>query len=60
VALLGSADDLRTFKRIATLRTVEVSPPPDTPIDFAGGAQAGRERGMNRLAERLEKLAAEA
>jgi 5'-3' exonuclease len=60
VALLGSADELRTFKQIATLHTAEVSPPPDTPVDFAGGAQAARKRGMNRLAERLEKLAAEA
>jgi hypothetical protein len=35
---------------------VDVDLPPDTPTDFAGAAAAARERGMNRLAERLEKL----
>jgi DNA polymerase-1 len=59
-ALLDSAEELRAFKRIATLRPAEVKVPPDRPVDFAGGARAARERGMNRLAERLEKLAAEA
>ncbi|HEX4482928.1 MAG TPA: 5'-3' exonuclease H3TH domain-containing protein [Solirubrobacteraceae bacterium] len=48
---------LRDFKRIATLQQIDVQPPPDTPTDFAGGASAARELGMNRLAERLEKLA---
>ena len=31
--------------------------PPDRPTDLAGAAAAARERGMNRLAERLEKAA---
>jgi DNA polymerase-1 len=56
-ALRDQADDLRTFKDIATLRRVEVARPPDREVDYAGGAAAARELGMNRLAERLEKLA---
>jgi hypothetical protein len=31
--------------------------PPDTPTDHLGAAKAARERGMERLAERLEQLA---
>ncbi len=53
-ALLGAADDLRAFKDIATLRDAGVQPPPDRETDWAGAAAAARERGMNRLAERLE------
>ncbi len=49
---------LRTFKRVATLEPIDVERPPDTPTDFAGGAQAAREIGMNRLAERLQGTAA--
>jgi hypothetical protein len=37
---------------------VDVKLPPDRPTDWTGGAAAARERGMNRLAERLEKAAA--
>jgi hypothetical protein len=37
---------------------VGVERPPDSPTDFLGAAGAARERGMNRLAERLEKAAA--
>jgi DNA polymerase-1 len=48
---------LRDFKRIATLQQIDVRLPPDTATDFAGGASAARELGMNRLAERLEQLA---
>jgi 5'-3' exonuclease len=55
-ALYGQADELRAFKDIATLRRVEVEPPPDRPVDHEAAARAARERGMNRLAERLEKL----
>ena len=54
-ALLGQADELRTFLDIATLRQVEVGRPPDRPTDWRGAAAAARERGMNRLAERLEQ-----
>ena len=53
-ALLDAADDLRAFKDIATLRDAGVEPPPDRETDWAGAAAAARERGMNRLAERLE------
>jgi 5'-3' exonuclease len=48
---------LRTFKRVATLVDIEVERPEDTPTDFAAGAQAAKELGMNRLADRLETLA---
>jgi 5'-3' exonuclease len=54
-ALLEQADELRTFKDIATLRTTEVERPPDRATDRAGGAAAARELGMDRLATRLEE-----
>jgi len=57
-ALRDAADELRSFKEIATLRELDVKPPPDSPLDHAGAAAAARERGMNRLAERLEKMGA--
>ena len=56
-ALLDSRDELLAFKRIATLRDAGVERPADAPTDYAGGAAAARERGMNRLGDRLEKLA---
>jgi 5'-3' exonuclease len=58
-ALLHGADELRMFKDLATLRAARVKRPRDRETDFAGGAEAARKRGMNRLAERLEKAAAE-
>ena len=56
--LRGSLRDpaLATYKDMATLRDVDLELPPDTPTDYEGGATAARERGMNRLAERLEKM----
>jgi 5'-3' exonuclease len=57
-ALCENAQLLRDFKQIATLQRVEVEPPSDRTADFAGGARATRQLGMNRLAERLEKLVA--
>ncbi len=57
-SLLGSRDELLGFKEIATLRDAGVKRPPDRATDWAGASTAARERGMNRLAERLEKLAA--
>src|SRR5829696_376690 len=54
-ALLNSAEELRMFKDLATLRTAKVKRPRDKATDYARGAKAARERGMNRLAERLEK-----
>jgi 5'-3' exonuclease len=56
-ALRDQADELRTFKNIATLRTLDVELPPDTDTDFEGGVRAARERGMEQLAARLEKAA---
>jgi len=52
-SLLGSRDDLLAFKRIATLQEVDVKRPPDRRFDAKGAAAAARERGMNRLADRL-------
>jgi 5'-3' exonuclease len=55
-ALRENDELLRAFKRIATLQRIDVQAPPDSPTDFAAGASAARELGMNRLAERLDKL----
>jgi DNA polymerase-1 len=55
-ALLDAREDLLAFKDIATLRDAGVDRPPDRPTDWAGAADAARERGMNRLAERLESF----
>jgi 5'-3' exonuclease len=52
--LTESADELRAFKDIATLRLVDVERPPDRETDLDGGAAAARELGLNRLADRLE------
>jgi 5'-3' exonuclease len=57
-ALRDSADELRTFKDIATLRKVRVKRPPDRPTDLTHGGAAAGELGMNRLAKRLEGAAA--
>ena len=54
-ALTDNADDLRAFREIATLRTVDVERPADRDTDLDAGAVAVRELGMNRLGERLEK-----
>ncbi|HSI81210.1 MAG TPA: 5'-3' exonuclease [Solirubrobacterales bacterium] len=56
--LLGSREELLAFKDIATLRDAGVERPPDRPTDYAGGAAAAREHGMDRLGERLGELAA--
>jgi 5'-3' exonuclease len=55
--LVDSREELLSYKDIATLRDAGVERPADGPTDWAGAAAAARERGMNRLAERLEKLA---
>ncbi len=57
-ALVEHADELRAFREIALLRTIELARPPDRETDLARGAQAARSYGMNRLAERLEKAEA--
>ena len=56
-ALLDAREELLAFKDIATLRDAGVEPPADRQTDWAGAAAAARERGMNRLAERLEAVA---
>ena len=56
-ALSEHAELLRTFKEIATLVRIDVPRPEDQPTDFAAGAAAARELGMNRLANRLASLA---
>jgi 5'-3' exonuclease len=53
-ALLEAHDDLLAFKEIATLRDAGTERPPNRATDWAGAAAAARERGMLRLAERLE------
>jgi 5'-3' exonuclease len=55
-ALAEQADELRSFRDIATLRTVAVRRPEDRPLDAAGAADAARARGMARLAGRLERM----
>jgi DNA polymerase-1 len=55
-ALLDAREELLAFKDIATLRDAGVERPPDRPTDWHGAAAAARERGMNRLAERLESF----
>jgi 5'-3' exonuclease len=52
-ALIDNADELRAFKDIATLRSVDVSRPADRATDLDGGADAAERLGMRRLAERL-------
>jgi DNA polymerase-1 len=54
-ALLGQADELRTFKDLATLRQVDVARPPDRPTDADAGAAAVEAAGMRRLAARLRQ-----
>jgi 5'-3' exonuclease len=56
--LRRDAEELRRFKEIATVVRVARKPPPDQATDYASGAAAARERGMNALARRLEELAA--
>jgi DNA polymerase-1 len=53
--LRDDAEQLLRYKEIATLHDVEVELPPDRPTDYPSAAAAARERGMNRLAERLER-----
>jgi hypothetical protein len=55
-ALLDGREQLPVFKHMATLQHVDVEPPPDTPLDTAAAAAAARERGMERLAKRLERF----
>jgi 5'-3' exonuclease len=56
-ALTGARDELLAFKEIATLRNEQVRRPRDKRTDYRSAAKAARERGMNRLADRLEEMA---
>ncbi|HEY1276733.1 MAG TPA: 5'-3' exonuclease H3TH domain-containing protein [Thermoleophilaceae bacterium] len=56
-ALIDGREDLLRYKEIATLRDVDVELPDDRPTDWRSAAAAAKERGMNRLAARLEGLA---
>jgi 5'-3' exonuclease len=56
-ALTGARDELLAFKEIATLRDEKVRRPRDKRTDYRSAAKAARERGMNRLADRLEESA---
>ncbi len=56
--LRDDADELLAFKEIASLREVDVELPQDSSTDFDEAARQARARGMNRLGERLERLAA--
>jgi len=51
--LAATADQLRAFKEMASLRRLDVERPEDRETDRAAGAEAVRARGMNRLADRL-------
>ncbi len=56
-ALIEGREELLAFKEIATLRDAGVEPPADAETDWARAATAARERGMKRLAERLQAAA---
>ena len=56
-ALIEQAEELRTFKDIATLRMVALERPEDRPTDYAGGSKAAEELGMGRLSKRLSDAA---
>jgi 5'-3' exonuclease len=56
-ALTGARDELLAFKEIATLRNEKVRRPRDKRTDYRSAAKAARERGMNRLADRMEEAA---
>jgi DNA polymerase-1 len=55
--LRDNAEQLRTFKQVATLQRIEVDPPQDRATDHVGGAAAVAELGMKRLAARLQRAA---
>ena len=52
--LTEMADQLREFKRIATLQDAGIERPADAPTEDSRAAETAREFGMNRLADRLE------
>jgi 5'-3' exonuclease len=56
-ALRNQAEELREFRKIATLQPIPVACPEDAPTTFGPAAKAAEARGMGRLAGRLEGLA---
>jgi DNA polymerase-1 len=56
-ALRNQADELRDFRKIATLQPIPVTCPSDAPTDFAGASAAAEKLGMGRLATRLAGMA---
>ena len=54
LTLREHADQLRVFREVATLRALELEPPPDRETDLEAGAQAALGLGLRRLAERIE------
>jgi 5'-3' exonuclease len=58
--LLHHAEQLRTFKQIATLVAIDVERPSDRPTDLAAGAEAAAALGMEGLAARLARAAGQA
>ena len=55
MTLMDSREELLAFKHIATLQEAKVRRPRDRELKHKQAAAAARERGMNRLAERLDK-----
>ena len=55
--LAAVADELRSFKEMASLQQLDVERPETRETDREGGAEAVRAHGMNRLAERLASSA---
>jgi 5'-3' exonuclease len=55
--LRNQAEELREFRKIATLQPISVACPEDAPTRFADASEAAAARGMARLAARLEGLA---
>jgi 5'-3' exonuclease len=56
-ALLEGREELLAFKDIATLRDARIRKPRSRRTDWRSAARAARDRGMNRLADRLERAA---
>jgi 5'-3' exonuclease len=56
-ALIEQANELRSFRDIATLRHVALERPADAETDPAGGSAAAEALGMGRLAKRLSDAA---
>ena len=52
-ALRDHAEEVRAFREIALLRTVELERPPDAPTDLPGGARTAEQFGLGQLSGRL-------